>query len=55
MKLEDLQPNAVIRGVLPEAIVTVTSVQWFGSAAVELTYKEPSGRVGNLLLYRKMA
>ncbi len=53
MKLEELQPNAVVRGVLPESIVTVTSVQWFGSAAVELTYKEPSGRVGNLLLYRQ--
>ncbi len=52
MKLEDLQPNAVVRGVLPESTVTTTSVQWFGSEAVELTYKDPSGRVGNVLLYR---
>ena len=52
MKLEDLQPNAVVRGVLPESTVTTTSVQWFGSEAVELTYKDPTGRVGNVLLYR---
>ncbi|HXH11266.1 MAG TPA: helicase-related protein [Alphaproteobacteria bacterium] len=50
--LEDLRPHAVVRGVLPDAPVTVVSVQWFGSHAVELTYKERSGRVGNILLYR---
>jgi superfamily II DNA or RNA helicase len=30
----------------------VVNVQWFGSAALELTYKGPSGRVANELLYR---
>jgi superfamily II DNA or RNA helicase len=30
----------------------VVSVQWFGSEALELTYKGPSGRVANELLYR---
>lgn len=51
-RLEDIQPNASIRGVLPNCLVTVVSVQWFGSDALELTYKEPSGRVANELLYR---
>jgi len=51
-RLEDLQPTAAVRGILPEQIVTVVSVQWFGSAALELTYKGPSGRVANELLYR---
>src|SRR6266566_6308614 len=50
--LEDLQPNAAVRGILPDALVTVVSVQWFGSAALELTYKNPAGRVANELLYR---
>ena len=45
MKLEDLQPHAAVRGVLPDALATVISVQWFGSEALELTYKGPSGRV----------
>jgi superfamily II DNA or RNA helicase len=51
-RLEDLQPTAAVRGVLPEQVVTVVSVQWFGSEALELTYKGPSGRVANELLYR---
>ena len=51
-RLEDLQPNAAVRGILPEQAVTVVSVQWFGSEALELTYKGPSGQVANELLYR---
>src|SRR3954462_1228205 len=52
IKLEDIQPNASLRGILPDALVTVVSVQWFGSEALELTYKSPSGKVANELLYR---
>lgn len=51
-RLEDLQPTASIKGILPDQVVTVVSVQWFGSEALELTYKGPSGRVANELLYR---
>ncbi|MBS0184604.1 MAG: DEAD/DEAH box helicase [Nitrospira sp.] len=51
-KLEELQPNAAVRGILPDALVTVVNVQWFGSEALELTYKDPAGRVANQLLYR---
>ena len=52
MKLEDLQANAVVRGVLPDELATVVGVQWFGSEALELTYKSPAGKVANQLLYR---
>ena len=51
-QLEQLQPNAALRGILPDALVTVVSVQWFGSEALEITYKTPTGRVANELLYR---
>src|SRR6201998_2142648 len=51
-RLEDLQPTAAVRGILPDQVVTGVSVQWFGSEALELTYKGPSGRVANELLYR---
>jgi superfamily II DNA or RNA helicase len=51
-RLEDLTPTAAISGILPDSLVTVVSVQWFGSEALELTYKAPSGRVANELLYR---
>lgn len=51
-KLEDLQSNTAVRGVLPDVLVTVVSVQWFGSDALELTYKTPIGKVANELVYR---
>ncbi len=52
IRLEDLQPNAAVRGILPDALVTIVSVQWFGSEAIELTYKTPTGKVANEILYR---
>src|SRR5215204_3085277 len=52
MKLEDLQPTAAVRGILPDGAVTVVSVQWFGSEALELTYKTATGKVANQILYR---
>ena len=51
-KLEDLTPNAAVRGILPDALATVVSLQWYGSDALELTFKDPSGRVANQLLFR---
>lgn len=52
LHLEDLQPNASVKGILPDSLVAVVSVQWFGSEALELTYKTPAGKVANELLYR---
>ena len=51
-KLEELKPNAAVRGILPDGLATVVSVQWFGSEALELTYKAATGKVANELLYR---
>ena len=52
MKLEDLQPEAAVRGILPDALVTVVSVEWHGSDALTLVYRGPSGRVADEILYR---
>jgi superfamily II DNA or RNA helicase len=52
VRLEDLTQGAAIRGVLPGCLVTVVDVQWHGSTAVELTYKDPTGSLGNQLLFR---
>jgi superfamily II DNA or RNA helicase len=51
-KLEDLTRGASVKGVLPDALVSVIDVKWIGTVAVELTYKEASGRLGSELLYR---
>ncbi|MGY6217578.1 hypothetical protein ACW73L_20670 [Methylolobus aquaticus] len=47
--LQSLQSGTSVLGGLLHAAV---SVEWFGSDALELTYKEPEGKVGNQLLYQ---
>lgn len=52
VKLEEIQPNSALRGITPNAAVTVISVQWYGDDAIELTYKDAAGRADNQLLFR---
>jgi SNF2 family DNA or RNA helicase len=52
MKLEDLTVGATVSGILPDALVTVVGAHWFGSEALEITFKSPSGKLANELLYR---
>ncbi len=52
MRLEDLQPDAIIRGILPDGLVTVVSVAWHGSDALTLVYRGPNGSVADEILYR---
>lgn len=51
-RLEELRPNAAVKGIVSDTIVTVVSIRWFGSEALELTYKTSMGKVANELLYR---
>ena len=51
-RLEDLTRGAAIRGILPDGLVTVVDIHWYGTSAIELTYKDAAGRPGNQLLYR---
>jgi SNF2 family DNA or RNA helicase len=51
-RLEDLTPGARVRGVLPDRPVTVVQVEWHGTQALTLTYRDDQGRVDNELLYR---
>ena len=39
-RLEDLKPNASIQGILPNGLVTVVSVRWCGSEALELATED---------------
>ncbi|MCP5150364.1 MAG: DUF3883 domain-containing protein, partial [Chromatiales bacterium] len=50
--LEDIRPDAAVRGILPDAAVTVVSVRWFGSNALDLVYRTPDGKVDTEILYR---
>ncbi|MBC7252726.1 MAG: DUF3883 domain-containing protein [Actinobacteria bacterium] len=51
-KLEEITVGATLTGVTPGGPVTVVGLKWIGTVAVELTYKDASGRPGNILLYR---
>jgi superfamily II DNA or RNA helicase len=51
-RLEDLTKGASVKGVHPDQTVTVVDVHWHGSAVVELTYRDATGRVAQELLYR---
>ena len=50
-KLEDLRPNASVRGILSDAVVEVVSVEWHGSDALTLLYRGTKG-VAEEILYR---
>jgi SNF2 family DNA or RNA helicase len=52
-RLEQLTKGATVRGILPDALVTVIDARWIGSVAVELTYKDAGGQLGSELLYRE--
>jgi len=51
-KLEDLTRGASVKGVLPDGLVSVVDTKWIGTVAVELTYKDNTGKLANELLYR---
>lgn len=51
-RLEDITRGSTVKGILPGEMVTVVDVRWLGSVAIELTYKDASGKVGNELVYR---
>jgi superfamily II DNA or RNA helicase len=50
--LEELTLGASVKGILPDNLVTVVAVKWIGTVAIELTYKDAAGKLGNELLYR---
>src|SRR5262245_64687739 len=52
MRLEELTPGGTVRGILPDAAVSVVSVQWHSSDALTLVYRSPSGRVADEILFR---
>jgi SNF2 family DNA or RNA helicase len=52
MTLEQLTPGTSVRGILPDAAVSVVSVEWHGSNAVTLVFRTPGGQIADRLLYR---
>ena len=51
-ELEELKPDAAVRGILPDSFVTVVSVQWHGTDVVTLTYRSSTAQLGDAVLFR---
>lgn len=52
VQLEQLTEGATVKGILPHSLITVVNAQWLGPEALELIYKDASGKLGNELVYR---
>ncbi|GIX32362.1 MAG: RNA helicase [Lysobacterales bacterium] len=52
MKLEELRPFTQVLGLSSEGPVSILALRWYGSEAVEVTYKEDGGKVRQTILYR---
>ncbi|HIV08681.1 MAG TPA: DUF3883 domain-containing protein [Candidatus Spyradenecus faecavium] len=53
VRLEELLVGSEVRGLTPGGVAKVLAVQWYGNAAIEVTYKTADGALGNQLLYRE--
>lgn len=51
-RLEDLTPGSIVSGVTAAGSVVVVAAKWYGSNAVNVTYRDESGQVADQLLYR---
>jgi hypothetical protein len=51
-QLEDLVAGAAVTGIDPAGPVTVVTVQWHGTQAVTLVYRDQNGRPDERLLFR---
>ena len=51
--LEQITRGAAVKGILPDGLVTISDVRWIGTVAIEVTYKDAGGKLGNELLYRE--
>lgn len=52
-KLEDITVGSSVLGVVAGEPVSIVAVQWYGTAVIEITYKNSSGALGTQLLYRE--
>jgi hypothetical protein len=50
--LEEITVGGSVKGVLPDGLVTAVAVQWIGTVAINLTYRDSAGQLGSELLYR---
>ena len=53
MLLEELKSGVRVDGIIPGQVISVVFAQWHGVDALELTYKDASGGLGQQVVFRK--
>ena len=51
-KLEEIVVGSNVSGIVSNETVQIIAVKWYGSAVLEITYKNSGGVLGTQLLYR---
>jgi len=49
---EDLIRGALVKGILPDRLVSIVDIKWHGSDIIEVIYKDASGHLANELFFR---
>ena len=52
-KLEQMTVGSNLKGLVGKDTVSVISVKWYGTAALEITYKDSKGKLGDQIVYRE--
>lgn len=52
LPLEQIVKGSNLSGVLPNQPVYVIQIEWSGTDALEITYRNGQGQLGNQLLFR---
>ncbi len=52
-RLETLQPNLKVRGIIPNQAVMVITVEWRGLNAIQVIFQQVDGKLDHVLLYRE--
>lgn len=53
MQLEGLKSGVRVEGLIPGEVITVIASEWHGTDAIELTYKDSRGALGQQVVFRK--
>lgn len=52
-RLEDITVGSIVSGIASNETVTVIAVHWYGTAVLEVTFKDSKGHLANQLIYRE--
>ncbi|QDK44631.1 RNA helicase [Bdellovibrio sp. ZAP7] len=51
-KLEDIKKDAAVKGILTEQLVSIVDTKWHGSDALEVVFRDSSGKHDSQILFR---